>query len=436
LALAKDNSLLYQKDFSDAAYCDVLVSGGGMAGVAAAITAARTGASTMLLEQYGFLGGFIVSWGDMCFCGDTTGVGGVFDEIIREMEQLDAIAAYVPFEPEKILDFDHASWVPAVARWYDANVLRIVLAQMVRREPNLQVLLHSKFVDVIHDDGRVNAVVFHNVDGPQAIKARGVIDCTGDAYVAQAAGSSCTKGHETRSIPMASRLTLRDVGRKVTPVLPDWGHEYKQRCDMRLTHLSIEKDGVAIFRNNVIGYDAVDAEELTEAELISQTDMLNIVQHMQRHGYESYVLDSLNTQIWIRFCQRIVGEYVLTKDDAKTGATFNDAIARGTCNLTTTFLDPEKIIRPQNELEVEVVPPYQIPYRCMLPRSTENVLVAGRCISADGWSLSSARQTPACAMTGQAAGLAAAQAVATNVCFRDVDIAALQRELKKLGAKF
>jgi hypothetical protein len=161
------------------------------------------------------------------------------------------------------------------------------------------------------------------------------------------------------------------------------------------------------------------------------------VHFLQTHGYENHRLDSISTQIGVRIGRRIVGEYTLSEDDTRRGARFKDGIARGTCNLSDrSLMDGSTDRQTHDELDVVVVPAYQIPYRSLIPRAGWNILVAGRCLSADYRALSSARMMPACAMMGQAAGAAAARSATTGRAVMDVDIPALQAELRAAGAEF
>ena len=158
---------------------------------------------------------------------------------------------------------------------------------------------------------------------------------------------------------------------------------------------------------------------------------------LQTHGYPTHKLDSVSTQLGIRIGRRIVGEYTLTVDDVRSGAQFGDAVAQGTANLTDmNLMDGSTEKQTHGELAVEVVPAYQIPYRSLVPRGSRNLLVAGRCMSADSWALSSARMMPTCAMMGQAAGIAAAWSAQGRHPVTQVDIAALQGELGAKGAEF
>lgn len=420
--------------------CDVLVAGGGIAGSMAAIAAARAGANTVLMESYGFLGGTPVFYVErhFSFCGDTAYQGEIFDEFLAKLEGLGATVPYKPWDPQGVLSFSHESWDSSVARYFDPTVFQLVLQEMVLQEKNIRLLLHTRVLDATMDNSQIAGVIFHNKSGLQAIRPRVVIDCTGDAELAAAAGFPCTKGRESdkQPIPLSLCIILRDVGEPVTPVLPPWGVKYKNKHDLPRVDLLMNKDGFIHFRVKIAGYDPTEADSLTEAEVLSRRDVFSIVYYLQTHGYPTWKLDSISTQVGIRIGRRIIGEYVLTVEDVRQGAHFDDAIARGTCNLTDMNLMKESTEdQTRKEPTVEVVPAYQIPLRSLIPQGSQNMLAAGRCISADSWALSSARMIPTCAMMGQAAGIAAALCAKNAQPVTDTDIAALQKELKARGAK-
>jgi len=420
---------------------DVLVAGAGIAGCMAAIAAARAGARVLLVEAYGFVGGVptITAGQHICFCGDSAGQGEIFDELVGELEQLDAIVPYLPWKAEDILTFSHEEWDYGIARYFDATVFGLVLGEMVDREPGLEVLLHTRVVDVTAHDGRINEVLLHNKSGLHAVQPAVVIDCTGDADLCAAAGFPCISGRESDGLPIPGALfiTLRDIGEPVTPRLPAWGARYENAEEMPMVALTLSRERRADFRAKIAGHDMTEAAGLTRAELDSRRSVLSAVQYLQTHGYPTWKLDSVSPQVGIRIGRRIAGEYTLTADDTRRGATFDDGIGRGTCNLSDkSLMDGSSDRQTHAELDVEVVPPYQIPYRSLVPRGSKNVLVAGRCMSADSWALSSARMMPACAMMGQAAGIAAAWSAAAGGNVMQIDMGRLQKTLRARGARF
>ena len=434
-------SFEFTKQIGLAPPCDVLVVGGGIAGTMAALAAARRGAQVLLLERYGFLGGTPVANAGphYCFCGDTAGQGQLFDELLAGLEELGAVVPYEPWDPEAILRFSHDHWDYSVARYFDSTMYQLALQELVLREKGIRLLLHSQVVDGVMEGGQVTAVIFYNPSGLQAILPRVVVDCTGDANLAAAAGFPCISGrdHDGMPLPLSLRLSLRDTGEQVEAVLPSWSEKYEQTKNMPMVSLTLDQESLADFRVKVAGYDPTCGEGITQAEVASRREVPGILHFLQTHGYPNHKLDSISTQVGVRVGRRIVGEYTLSEEDARSGAGFKDSIARGTCNLSDrSLMDGSTDRQTHDELDVVVVPAYQIPYRSLVPRGGQNILAAGRCFSADHRALSSARMMPACAMMGQAAGAAAARSASTGRAVMDVDIPALQEELRAAGAEF
>ena len=420
---------------------DVVVAGGGIAGCMAAIAAARTGANVQLIEAYGFVGGVpvIAAGQHMCFCGDSAGQGQAFDELVDGLTQVGATVPYQPWDPYRILTFTHEEWDYGIARYFDTAAFSLVLGEMVRLEPRLEVLLHTRVVDVAAQDGRITELMLHNKSGMQAVTPGTVIDCTGDADLCAAAGFPTISGREEDGLPIPGALfiSLRDLGTPVTPALPTGVQPYAGDADMPMVALTLRRDRRADFRQKITGCDPTDGASLSKAELEARRHVFGVTHYLQTHGYPTWALDSVGMQIGTRIGRRIVGEYVLTADDARRGATFADGIGRGSCNLSDkSLMDGSSNQQTDGALDVEVVPPYQIPYRALVPKGSQNVLVAGRCMSADSWALSSARMTPACSMMGQAAGIAAAWSAAHGAGVLDVDTAKLQGALRDRGAVF
>jgi hypothetical protein len=395
----------------------------------------------LLVEAYGFLGGVpaITAGQHMCFCGDSLAQGEVFDEFVDALLRIGATVPYQPWKPESILTFTHENWDYGIARYFDATVFSLVLQELVDRDARLDILLHTRVVDVTAHGGQIQSVLLHNKSGLHVVEPAIVIDCTGDADLCAMAGFACINGRESDGapVPQAMFITLRDIGEPVEPTLPAWAEAYDTADDMPMVSLTLRRERRADFRLKVAGYDPVDGDRLTRAELDSRRQVLSAVHYLQTHGYPTWKLDSVSTQVGIRIGRRIVGEYTLTAEDARQGAVFKDGIGRGSCNLSDkSLMDGSSDRQTHTELDVEVVPPYQIPYRCLVPRGSINVLAAGRCMSADSWALSSARMIPACAMMGQAAGIAAAWSAAAGDDVMRVNVARLQDTLRAKGASF
>ncbi|MDQ3700683.1 MAG: FAD-dependent oxidoreductase, partial [Chloroflexota bacterium] len=161
---------------------DVLVAGGGMAGFSAAVAAARQGARVMLVEQHSDLGGTATTAGTAAFCGETTGQGEVFEAVVRELERIDAIAAYKPYREREARPFDH-------------EILKFVLQEQALAS-GVDVQVHTRVADVDATDGEIKGVILHSKSGLQAIRPSVVIDATGDGDVVHQAGFPTAKGRD------------------------------------------------------------------------------------------------------------------------------------------------------------------------------------------------------------------------------------------------
>ena len=408
---------------------DVLVAGGGMAGFSAAVAAARQGARVMLVEQFADLGGMATTGGTAHFCGETTGQGEVFDDIIAELNRLGAVAEYKPYAEREGRPFDH-------------EVLKFVLQELALAA-GVDVLLRTQVVDADCDAGHIDAVILHNKSGLQAIRPAAVIDTTGEADVVHRAGFPTTKGREAdgAQLPMSFHFFLRDVGHDVKRPLPSAAAPlriYEREDDLPMLSIWPQDDGKVAFKLKVIGHDATDGRSLSDAEIAARRGMWSMVHFLQRHplrGHEfsRHRYDYHSEQIGVREGRRIVGEYVLGIDDLRAGRTFEDGIAVGVFYLDAMDPMTDKRVSQVHEADRHV-PPYHVPYRSLIPKGAGNVLAAGRCLSADTLAQSSARVMTTCAMMGQAAGIAAARCADQGTAVADVDAAALRCELTRRGA--
>ena len=180
-------------------------------------------------------------------------------------------------------------------------------------------------------------------------------------------------------------------------------------------------------------FDSTDTESMTAAEIVARRRMLEVLSYFQAVEGKDWRFDHCSPIIGIRGGYRIVGRYLLTVDDLRAGREFDDAVARGVFYLDGHKPDDDQrtYILPKEAL---YVPPYQIPFRCLVPRDGRNLLMAGRCMSADQLALSSARVTTTCSMLGQAAGIGAALAVAGDTDIACVDPLDVRRIVEQRGA--
>ncbi|MHA6616187.1 FAD-dependent oxidoreductase [Pseudonocardia sp. DLS-67] len=413
---------------------DVVVVGGGPAGVSAAVAAARTGASVTLVERYAALGG-LASGGmvlvlDDMVNGPEVSVTGIVAEYIERLEKLGL--AVSPPESDRyssvetwnrwgrfgVFDFhQHVTPKPicyAVA--FDPDGWKRVSNDLVR-EAGVHLRLHSWFSRPVLDGDRLAGVVCETKQGPQAVLGDVVVDTTGDIDVASRAGADYV--HDSYLTTLVFRLggvdtdaaerfeqedprAARAINRTVKRML---GGAWE------LWWLKTPLPGV-VWCNcpHMTGYDGADPESLTEAEFDARARIGAVVDHIREHlpGFENCYVVDVAEQMGVRQTRLLQGEYVVTKDDINERRHFADSVARGR--------------------------DYYTPYRALLPRGVDQLLVAGRHYSATPDAQKISREIPPCMAMGQAAGIAAALAVDAGVTVRELDAAAIQRTMRVQGA--
>jgi hypothetical protein len=448
-----------------AASVDVLVAGGGVSGVMAAVAAARNGAKTLLVERQGWIGGYLDSgWG-------AGTVGFVFNDpqgrqimkgLCWEMlERLRKNGWAMGATERRFLrntwpyKTEHRVFRPQIMQELGKEV-----AFEMAEEAGVRLLLHSFISDAIVDADRVTGIIVENKSGRQAIRAKVVVDCTGDADVAARAGVPFERTDLAKSYQISRLFTLVNVDtdaiRKeilahvgdyayvMEPLEAPKGMEHPVQAmlwkveDLEVTddgrHLKGPKGshsfrgvgilhGVAGLGASVDGVDGTDAWQVSEAEVQIRKSVVQ--KWLKLRGQKEY-RDSLllpgSLDLGVRETRRIRGEYTVTMDDIAKGRRFGDAIVQ-----TMIALDCH---HPGEEWE-ELVPPspYDLPYRMLVPQKIENLLVAGRCSSVDHMALAAVRKIPVCMALGQAAGTAAALSAAAGVTPRKLDIQTLRRTL-------
>jgi len=399
--------------------CDVAIIGGGMAGVSAALAAAKSGAAVTLVERFAVTGGNATVGGVASFCGETAGQGEAFDAIVSGLEAFDAIAPYLPYEEKEARVFDH-------------EILAVVLQELLLRR-GVRLLLHTQFVDAQVEDGRVTACIVSGPSGPEGLRARQFVDCTGEALLVRAAGLETVKGRpeDGLQLPMSMMYFVRHVGEAdAKPQVPGgWFGRIATADDLPMTSIWPNGPGGNAIKIKIPGFDASDTEALTAAEVRGRRRMMEVLDYHQRVESKPWRFDGAAARIGIREGRRILGEYVLAVDDLRAGRRFDDAVARGVFYLDGHKPDDDKrtYILPKDQLQV---PPYQVPFRCLVPRGAKNILAAGRCLSAEQLALSSARVMTTWSMMGQAAGIAAAMAADRG----QYDVAEVRREVEARGA--
>ncbi len=404
---------------------DVAVLGGGIAGVAAACAAARSGAKVLLVERFAIAGGDLTTGGVAAFCGETAGQGEVFDEILADLEKFHAVTVYQPFPKADHRNFDH-------------HILAIVLQEILLRR-NVKLLLHTRFVDVrVGAGGRISECIVCGKSGPEAVRAKQFIDCTGDADVARAAGFSVMKGRpeDGLSLPMSMMAFVRHVEpEQAGPQLPEgWFNPVHAKAELPMTSIWPNGPRSNALKIKIPMFDATSTESLTLAEIRARRRTLEVLDYYQRVEKKPWRYDGCSPQIGIREGARIVGDHILTLADLRAGKKFEDAIARGVYPLDGHKPDDDQRTYLLKKEEMHV-PPYQIPLRSLMAKDGANLLMAGRCFSGDQFALSSARVSTTSAMMGQAAGIAAALAAQKQIDPRKLDPQEVRRTVEERGGK-
>lgn len=418
------------------AECDVLVVGGGSAGSSAAIAAARGGARVIVVERYGFLGGTGAAVLDTFYGYYTPGsvekkvVGGIPDEVAARLEARGVLLK----RPN--------TYGAGAGLTYDPEVLKVVWDELVV-ESGARVLLHTYFLDVLGGEARdgrttVRGVVVGTKRGPRAILARVIVDASGDADVVARAGGEY---EDAGALGIAQSLTTTfkvinvDVPRATAfPKKELWARmalasDYELPRKEGSAHITPLTGVMVTNMTRVAGVDATDPDALSRAEMEGRRQALEYMRFLrdQIPGYERAELGGLAVGIGVRETRRIHGEVWITKDDVLGARKFEDSIAL--CGAPIEDHHAGGDTTWQYLPDGETV---SIPLRALQPLGLENVIVAGRCLSASHEAHASIRSIGQCMAMGQAAGLVAALAPGGDV--RAVNVPELQARLLEWGA--
>ncbi len=440
---------------------EVLVVGAGPAGIGAAIAAARNGAKVMLIERYGFLGGnlTIAMVNPMFTFHDIKGkqvIRGIAGELVDRLVQLKSSQGHVTD-----LTFDNASMTP-----FDPEGMKYLLFEMVK-EAGVELLLHSWAVGVIKEEKKVTGVIIENKSGRQVICPQYIIDCSADADIVAMAKAPFVKGRREDGAMQPVTLFFR-IGGIDTTALRVWmknnrdllkdsptdeeidssealaflglkelvkkgmeSGEFPKDAAPRILFYQLPMEGqIAVNATRLQGIDGTNASDLTRAEIETRVQAWEIHKFLQKHvgGFErSFILDT-GVQVGVRETRHIIGDYELTEEDVLSNRAFEDGIACGTFAIDIHPPEGEQQIFTGSGKAV-----YEIPYRSLVPQELDNVLVAGRAIAATHNAFGSARVMATCMGIGQGAGVAMASLVKTKQVTRQVDVAALRKQLIAQG---
>lgn len=431
---------------------DVIVVGGGTAGVVAAISASRNGAKTLVIERFGHLGGTAVY--GIPFLGMYDGCdkavnNGVAQELIEEMKK----------EEGSLDAFFGTTWMDEKYRFslvpFEPETYKYVAQEMLLKA-GCEILFYSTVSDVVLEGDSLKSVEVVNKSGKTFYSAKNFIDCTGDADIAYMCNLPMQSKEGKQNASILFKIGNVDMNKFLEALkngegITGWGEWHnrvimgkklnsdeigpihlaghftgKDGKEITFTAVSLIKDEVNINATRTIDVDSTDAIDLTRGEISERRNVWKVFKTLKNSvpGFEKCHL--INTSpIGIRESRNIVGEYILQKEDVLSGRQFEDSIARGAYPID--IHDP-KGGRTSFQF-IKNGGSYSIPYRSLLPKGFKNLLVAGRCLSATHDAMGTARIMGACMAQGQAVGTAAALSVKTGVCPASLDIKILQKTL-------
>jgi hypothetical protein len=425
---------------------DVLVVGGGPAGLAAAVSAARHGARTLLVERYGFLGGMGTAGGVTNFAGlyGTRGgvmqqlVHGVADELLQRIDTLGGLNAPQDGLQGRIR-----------VRSYDVAAYKCA-ADGLLLDAGVQLLLHALAVAVMNDDtGALKAVVVETRSGRRAITARQVIDCSGDADIAALAGVpfELGDGHGDALYPSTMFRIGRVDAARAQAAIGDFKAidalmaQAADRYDFpRRGAILRPQRNPSEWRANVTqlrnaqgtAVDATDAVQLSAAEVEGRRQIVEYMRFLRAEvpGFEQAEISEIAAQVGIRESRRVRCAHMLSGDEVLSGARFDDSIGLNAWPVEMHLAGRIEWAFPHDPAHSF----NQLPLRMLMPQGVPNLWVAGRCAGMEHLGQSAARASGACFVMGQAAGTAAAIRVAAVGDKGDIDLAELQRRLRADGA--
>ena len=441
---------------------DVLVIGGGPAGLCAAIASARAGAKTTLIEKNGFCGGMatagLVAPFMTCYDsgGDTMLIRGLFEEIVERL--IDVGGAIHPSKVEASTAFTsyitigHKHVTP-----FKAEAFKLVADKMLE-EAGVNVKYHTSFVDVVVDGDKISQVIVAKKEGLCSIKPKVVVDCSGDGDCAVAAGVPYTLGNgEGRIQPATMFFRIGNVDSKKVDAdieanldnfyrkdgvnyrsMHWWVSKAKEAGDWTLDRVSIglfrgvDEDEWSINTSRIMGVDGTKSDSLTMGEIEGRKQVDEIFKFMKKYipGCENAKLLQIGSTLGIRETRHIHGIKTLVLDDILECKTPEDSIL-----IAANSVDVHGRFGPKSN-EYIAIPEgkyYGIPYGCLVAENRSNLLVAGRSVSAESEAAGAIRVMPPCMGMGQAAGIAAALALAENKDVREIDVNKVRSEIVKQG---
>lgn len=442
---------------------DVIVVGGGPAGVCAAVAAAREGVSVILAEQGGCAGGMATRGlvGPFMTCYDRKGekmiIRGLFEEIVNRLVKKNA--AIHPSQVHAGTGF--TSWIVVGHEHvtpFEPEGLKLVLDEMLE-EAGVKVLYHTDFIRPVIEENTITGVIVHSKKGFEILSGRVIVDCTGDGDVAARSGVPFEYGNEELNLVQPATMFFhicnvdaealeQDIQANLHNFYRKDGVNYRslhwrvsearEHGDWTMNRVSIglfrrpKSDEWCVNTSRIMHVDATDNESLTMAEMEGRRQADEIMRFLRKYvpGCEHAKLMSTASYVGIRESRHIQGDYRLTGEDLIQAKVPEDSIL-----LAANSVDVHGRFGPTSNEYVAIEGDYYgVPYRSLIPTGVEQMLIAGRCISADSTAAGAIRVMPPCMGMGQAAGIAAAMAVQQRCTVREINVEKLQEMLKKKGA--
>ncbi|MBO8444257.1 MAG: FAD-dependent oxidoreductase [Bacteroidetes bacterium] len=413
---------------------DVIVAGAGPAGICTAVAAARQGAHVALVERYGIVGGNL-----------TAGYVGPILGSVSSGTMRDEICG--------ILGVKDNDWIGRIGLVHDFEKAKLVLEEFIAAEQNIDVYLQCCVYDVIKDDDRIRGLICASNEGHLEFYASVVVDCTGDGIVSSLAGAEIRKGREDGLMqPVTLEFTVDGVdedrglicigdvddveldGRRFL----DWCREKAEDGKLPLNlaavrlHPCVTNGQRQVNTTQVNGIDITKTEQIFKADLELRRQICLVTEFLKEYlpGYENVRVIGSGATTGVRESRRVVGDYVIDADDLIVGRHFDDAVVHNALFIVDIH-NPAGA--GQAEGKIQYCRPYDLPYRALLPKGIEGLLVAGRCISGTHRAHASYRVMSICMAMGEAAGIAAALSAKAGCTPRQLDVAQLQEVMTDVG---
>ncbi len=427
---------------------DLIVLGGGFAGVGAALAAARSGLQVLLADKGNCLGGAAVHNlvnPFMRWFYDEEGKrrhlsGGIFAELQNALhEKNQKNPQYM--KQDKYTALGEEQFAPVKS--FSEEDLKLILNRMME-EAGVELLFHAYLYEAVKTEGKLTAVKLATKSGPLELAARYFIDATGDAQLAYLAGCPTTLGRESDHLCQPMTLCFRVANADVEAFYASKARlNEAYKAALKAGELRNPRENILCFKvpmpgvihfntTRVVKLNPTDPFDVTKAEIEAREQVEEIYEFMKQHadGLGNSYLAATAPEIGVRESRMIIGDYVLTEQDCLNLTKFEDGIAA--CNYDIDIHNPEGTGTSHHYFAPGEY--YTIPYRSLIPQGAENLLVAGRCISSDHGAQASYRIMPVVCCLGEAAGVAIGLAAKEQKTTRQVDSAELRAELERRGA--